>query len=327
MIVKIFKSNQIYVYAFIPLVLVALRWPTLTGPPPFTPSGQLPFLQDFFAWLSDYPWLSLLLGVVTITYQAYLISEIANEHRLLHYSSNLAAFILAISYSVFAPQDWFSPVILANLFSVLALKRITGIVHQGGIHGTLFRVGVYISLASLIYLPSVFMMLILFYDLAIIRTFKWREYAIPVIGLFTPFIYFLIYYYLSAETEIFINYFIEPKTFLSILEFKFINWIPSIITSIIVVMSLGYLISSGQKRTVRENNVFKVIVITFLVSLLLSFVYSKDFMSATALMWPSATLLMSYFLLGLNRKWIQEGLVYILLLSIVFRDIITIMGN
>ena len=131
MIVKIFRTNQVYIYAFIPLVLLILRWPVLIEDAPFTSSGQLPFMSDFFAWLSGYPFLSLILGMVAITYQAYELSELCNEHRLVPYSSNLTAFILAISYAVFAPHLWFSPGILANVFLVLSLRRILNILHQG----------------------------------------------------------------------------------------------------------------------------------------------------------------------------------------------------
>ena len=326
MIVRLFKTNQIYIYAFIPLVLLALRWPVLYGEPPFTPSGQLPLLSDFFAWLSDYHFLSLFLGIIAISYQAYELSEVSNEHRLVHYSSNLVAFVLAICYAIFIPHLWFSPVIMANVFVILSLKRILNIIHQGNIYGNLFRIGIYIGLASLLYLPSIFMLLILFYDLAIIRSFKWREYFIPLVGLITPYVYVLSYYFLNDQSEIFFNYFIEPKTFLSFLEMIWINWLPSIILAAILFASFAYLISSGNKRTVRENNLFKVITATMGLSLLLSVIFSKDFMSATVMMWPSVSLIITYFLLGLERNWLRESLVYLLLVAIIARDILGVLG-
>jgi hypothetical protein len=325
MIVRIFKTNQVYIFAFIPLVLLLLRWPALIGEAPFTSSGQLPFLTDFFAWLSGYAWLSLLLSIVAITYQAYILSDIANEHRLLPYSSNLYALILALLYSVFSPQDWFSPAIFANVFSVLALKRIMDIFHQGGIQGNLFRAGIYIGIASILYLPSTFMLLILFYDLAIIRTFHWREYVIPVLGILLVYIYLLAYFFLRTETEIMANYFMEPKTFLTFLDFKLINWMPAMVVIIITALSFIFLLTTGSKRTVRQNNLFKVVGITFVMTFALSMIYSKDFMSATTLIWPSLTMVTTYYLLGIKKKWMVESLVYLLVISILFRDLWTLL--
>lgn len=326
MIVRIFKSNQTYIYFFIPLVLFALRWPALISDPPFTPSGQLPFLTDFFAWLTNYPVLSLLLGITAITFQAFILSETVTEHRLLPYTSNMTAFILALCYSIFAPQSWFSPVIFANVFCVLALKRILDVFHQGYITGNLFRAGFYVGLASLLYLPSVFMLLILFYDLLLIRTFHWREFVIPLIGLITPYIYFLIYYFFKSDAVILFNYFLEPKTFLSFLELRLIYWIPSILALVLIALALIYLFLSGQKRTVRQNNLYKVIVVTFVAAFFLSLIYSKDFMSATALLWPSVAIVLTYFLLGLKRKWVQEVLVGALITFILIRDILTVLN-
>ena len=322
MIVRIFKTNQVYIYAFIPLVLFALRWPVLVHDAPFSPAGQLPFLTQFFAWLSTVPVYSLLLGVICITYQAYVLSELCNEHRLLPFSSNLTAFLLAISYSVFAHHNWFSPVIFSNLFSVLALKRILNIYQQGDIQGNLFRASLYISLASIFYLPASFMMLVIFYDLYTIRTFNWREYVIPLIGFLNPLIYLWAYFFLRQETDIFFNYFIEPKTFLSILNFNFLNWSASLIMLLILLFSLVFLLTTNSKRTVRQNNLFKVISATLFLSILLSILYSKDFMSASALIWPSLSIIVTYFVVQIERSWIREGIMYLLLFSIVARDFV-----
>lgn len=324
MIVRLFKTNQVYIFAFIPLVLLFLRWPVLAGDAPFTSSGQLPFLTDFFAWLSLHAWLSLILSIVAITYQAYVLADIANEHRLLPYSSNLYALILALFYSVFSPQDWFSPAIFANVFSVLALRLIMDIFHQGGIQGNLFRAGIYIGLASMLYLPSTFMLLILFYDLAIIRTFHWREYVIPVLGMILVYLYLLAYFFLRSETEIVVNYFMEPKTFLSFLDFNLLNWLPALVVVMMSIMSFIYLLTTGSKRTVRQNNLFKVIGINFILTLILSLIYSKDFMSASTLIWPSLTVVVTYYLLGIKKKWMLESIVYLLIISIIARDILSL---
>ncbi len=320
MLVRFFKSNQVYIYAIIPLVLLVLRWPVIISEPPFTPSGQLPFLADLLTWLSGQTYLNMILSAICITYQAYVLSEISNEHRLIPFSSNLVAFILALSYSIFAPHHWFSPVILSNLFIVLAIERIMNIYHQGEIRGNIFRAGIYISIASIFYLPSSFMLLVLFYDLIVIRTFNWREFAISFIAFLVPFVYLWAYYFLVDELEIFLNYFVEPKTFLSILEFKLLNWLPSMIMALALLGALIYLFASTTKRTVRQNNLFRVIIGMFIGSVLISLVFSSDFMSASALIWPGVSLILANFLLNIERAWLKESIVYLLLLFILLRD-------
>lgn len=327
MILRIFKTNQLYIYAIIPMLVLALRWPVFFLDAPFTPSGQLPFFSDFFAWLSYYPWLSVILSAAAISYQAYLLSELMNEHRLLPFSSNLAAFVLTITYSFLAPHAWFSPIILSNIFVVMSLRRILSIYHQGNINGNLFRAGIFIGVGSLIYLPSSFMILILFYDLYLIRTFYWREYVIPALGFIVPYIYMLSYYYIRAESEIFLNYFIEPKTFLTFNDYGFFNWLPLEAGFLLLASSILYLILSGSRRTVRENNQFKVIIAMLIITAILCAIYSNDIMSATALLWPAASVLVTYFLLGIRKKMISEVIVYVLIIVIVLRDWLTVFSE
>lgn len=321
MIVRIFKTNQVYIFAFIPLVVLALRWPTLFGEAPFNPSGQLPFLTDFFAWLSRHAWLSLLLTTAAITFQGFWVSWTANEHRLFPYISNLPSFILVICYSVLTPLSWFSPVIFANIFLVLALKRIADSYQKGEIKTHLFRAGVYIALASILYLPSMYMLLILFYGLAIFRPFKWREYVMPVAGILAVYFWLFSYYFLREETDIFFNYFIEPKTFLMIFAWKLANWLPAIVMGLLIVASMVYLITSGSKRNVRENNLYKVISAMFAVSVALCLIFIRDLVSISALLWPSLSILLTHYLLNIGRNWIREGMVYILIVSIVLRAV------
>lgn len=321
MIVGFFRTNQIYVYAALPLLMLLLRWPVLAVDAPFTPSGQFPFLTDFFAWLTLYPWISLILGIAAVNMQGYVLVEAAAEHRLLPFTSNLTAFVLVLCYSVFQPHAWFSPVIFANYFSVLALRRILDIYHQGRVRDSLFRAGIYISLASLLYLPSVFMMAILFIGLSISRTFQWREYVIPVIALFTPYLFLFLYYYLRSESVIFINYFIEPKTFLDILEYSILNWLPCALMVALLVISFVHLLMTDHLRTVRQNNLYKVIASAIGLGMVLAFLYSRDLMSAAALIWPSASVVLTHCLLSIRRKWLAETLVALFLLVVVLRDI------
>ena len=133
------------------------------------------------------------------------------------------------------------------------------------------------------------------------------------------------FYFLRGESDIFFNYFIEIKTFLSFLEFEIINWTPCIIMIIISAFALSNLYITNHKRTVRENGLYKVIVVTFILSIILSLVFSKDFMSASGLIWPSLNIILVQYLLGMKRKWIQEGLIYILLTAIIVRDLMSVL--
>ena len=166
------------------------------------------------------------------------------------------------------------------------------------------------------------MILIVYYGLGIIRTFNWREFAIPIIGLITPNIYVMAYYYFNGEAEVFFNYFIEPKTFLTFLEFNWVNWLPGMIISIWALFSVFYLLTSGRKRTVRENNLYKIIGATLVMAVFLGLIFHKDFMSASGLVWPALALILTYQTLGISRRWIQEGIFYLLLMAILSRDIL-----
>jgi len=322
MIVRIFRTNQIYIFAFVLLVLLILRAPSIYNVAPISADGYFPVIEQVFIFLNTWPILSYLLGITLILFQGVIISGIGGENQLFIQNSNLPAFVLALMYSMVSQLNWISPSLVASTFLVLALKQIISIYNQKSVDGEVFRTGILIGLASLFYLPSIGMFVVLFYNLSIFRTFHWKEYVISIFGVMSIYFYVLSYYLLTDQVELLITDILQPELYFNFISPNWIQWSLYSIFIILILFSYGILMNTIQKRTIRINNVYKVLSIFFFTPALFAVFFLSDLLSILILILPPFSIIISNFLLNISRKWIGEFVIYIILILIVLREVI-----
>lgn len=322
MIVRIFSTNRIFIIAFIPLVLILLRFSTFIQPFDVSTEGMLPWCSDIFRFLEHQAVLSHLLSAILITIQAYFLARISDDERLFERTSNLPAFVLALSYSALPEFHVLSPALVANVFLVLALRRILQIYNQASVRALVFRAGFYIGLASLFYKPSAAMYILLVYQLNTFRTFNWREMVIPLLALLVPLFYLSSWYYLTGEMNVFRDWMFTHVAFLTFSDFQFWSWPAFALFLFLTGMAFFHLLSTGSRRTIRLNNLYKVLSASALIFLLMLLTRPPDVYSVFLLTLPSLCVIQSNYILGIRRNWLRELLAYALVLSIIGREIL-----
>ena len=83
-----------------------------------------------------------------------------------------------------------SPIVISNLFWILALKQLFNIYSQVPCKRQVFNATVLMLFGGLFYFPSLLMVALVWVALKILRPFVWREWVIP----FFAFIVFGVYY-------------------------------------------------------------------------------------------------------------------------------------
>lgn len=321
MITRVFSTNRVYIFAFIPIVLLILRAGSVFNAPPVLESGQLPWISELFSYANQIPGLNLILTVVIITIQSYYLARICDQQHLFQHSSNLPGFILAINYSLFYAHHYLSPVLVANLFLILALQRILSVYNQATVAPVLFRAGLYIGIAAVFYKPSMFFFLIITYQLVVFRTFNWREHLVPFLAMIIPVLYLYSYYFLLDDNTSMYNWLILEQGFFIWDNSGVLFWLAPIAALLMTLMALAYIFSTSLKRTIRINNLYKVLFITFALSGLLILVFQKDIYSVLMLCLPALSIMQAYYLLGVNKSWVRESMVYLLIGFILIREL------
>ncbi len=185
MLVKYFRQNQPAILLLL-LPLVLLLWPGagahVAAPVDAVPSG-MPLFIVLRAMFTSLPWTLPVLGIVLVIGLSMQVTFTANESDLFERRNHLPALLLPLLLAFF-PQGLMPHPALAGMpFVLWAMRRFWASQGQQRVLGPLFDAGSLIGFAALFHLPYVFLVVVLWASLAVMRPFHWREYALPVMGM------------------------------------------------------------------------------------------------------------------------------------------------
>jgi hypothetical protein len=132
-----------------------------------------------------------ILSFIILFSQATLLNIICNYHKMLPHSNYLPGmcYILVTSFL----PDWghFSAPLLINSIMIWSWYRMVALYNNHTPITSIFNIGVFLGLATLLYIPAIAFLLLLFFALLIMRPFRIQEWFVGFIGFTSPY-YFLI---------------------------------------------------------------------------------------------------------------------------------------
>jgi hypothetical protein len=185
-----------------------------------------------------------------------------------------------------------------------------------------FDSGIYIAIASLIYLSILPWIFIVFIALFTFRKFDSRDYLSAIVGLLIPFSMLAFYYYWSNNMAGFFEFF-KPIQSNGVKLAMFTNradYLPLIPLVLTILLAGHRLVENFYKNIVHVRKCFQVLAANLLV-VLFSFYIRPSFgiHHFLLLAMPLAILLSYYFLVSTNTR-IAEGLIWLFFVtSIVFQ--------
>ncbi len=189
MLVRSFRQNQPAVL-FLLLLVVPLLWPGgLSGEAYALArlSAGMPLARLLAQLLALAPWVSWLVGVLFTLGCALLLDKLANDTELFDRRNHLPALLFPLMLAL-APQGmWVGPAFLGLPFVLWAFARTWSIQGRTTSIGPLFDAGLLLGLAALCYFPYIFLVVVVWASVAVMRPFQWREYIVPFVGLLVPY--------------------------------------------------------------------------------------------------------------------------------------------
>lgn len=186
MLVNYFRQNQpVVLFALLPLVL--LLWPGAAAPPWETlalePSG-MPLYHAFRSLCPPGSWSLHVLGLLLVLGVALQLNYTMNASELFARRNFLPALLLLVLLSLFTRGLAPEPALVGMPFVLWAIRRLWASQGDHRVIGPLFDAGLLIGLAALCYLPYVFLVVVFWSSISVMRPFHWREYLMPVLGAF-----------------------------------------------------------------------------------------------------------------------------------------------
>ncbi len=202
MFLKFFKSGQPALLFFIPVLSVLIWLKYFIIPQPVLMSFE-PNPMPLYGWieslLKNQIILSKLITLTLLIFTALWISRLNTKFILLQRRTYLPAIIYILLVSTYLPLQQLSPVAFAAVFLVLSIEIMFDTLKKEGLALEFFMAAFLVSIASLFYARSAFLMLVVWTSLAILRPIRWREWVFTILGFLTPYVFLFAWYYLSGQ--------------------------------------------------------------------------------------------------------------------------------
>jgi len=132
-----------------------------------------------------------ILSFLILFSQATLLNSICNYHKMLPRASYLPAMCYILVTSLLPDWGHFSAPLLINSIMIWCWYRMVALYNSPNPVTAIFNIGLFLGLATLLYMPAIAFLILLFFALLIMRPFRIQEWFVGFVGFTSPY-YFLI---------------------------------------------------------------------------------------------------------------------------------------
>jgi hypothetical protein len=157
-------------------------------------------LHVLMSFFGDKPVFFSLLTFLLLFTQATLFNRICNHQKLFPRPNYLPGMTYILVTSLLPSWNYFSAPLLINSLMIWAFYRMATLYNN--IHrpdGAIFNIGMLTGIVTLLYLPAMAFLLLVFFALIIMRPFRLREWFIGLFGFTSPYYFLFIALYLTNQ--------------------------------------------------------------------------------------------------------------------------------
>lgn len=327
MLIGFIKHNRAVSIVLLPIALILLWIYGFVNPVMPHTGHAAPLYNLLITGIGNHPFIITLISFLLIFCEALLINYIVEKNEIIDTTTYLPALVYIILMSLQPEMFSLHPIIIANLFILLALHKLMQTYRKETAYSEAFDTGFFIALACLFYIPSIVFILLLWIGLIIIRPFIWREWAISLIGFILPWTYLIFAYFWTEKLDmlqydaLYYTLIVPAKSF-STIHFSFPEYMQVFLLLIAAFFTAGRFSRDFTKGTVRLRSNLSVILYFFIFSvfsIILAPEYSIAYLSFLSI--PFSILFSSYLLFA-KREWVAELLFILLIISVFINQFI-----
>ncbi|MBL4667717.1 MAG: hypothetical protein JKY30_00435 [Flavobacteriales bacterium] len=312
MLIGVFKSNQKVVSVLVIILSIFLWIPSFwLDTNEVLKINNLPFYLN--QGVISFTISSLLIGI-----QGVYLNYIVNEFKLLVNRTSLPGLFFVVFNAGISLILVFTPIIIVNTLIIVVVHSFFLVYNKDNAFGLSFNVGFVLSIASLIYFPSIVLFPLFWFVLLYLKSPNWRDFIISILGFLVPVIFYISYYFINSNLEMLIglkyNYQIFSTDFTN--DKSQIGFIFFYVVFVLGVMAVANTIKtiSTQIVSVRKN----ILILAGLAFLLIiTWCLTADAIAVYILITIPIAVFFAIFFNNIKRKWLAELLFTCLLGSII----------
>ena len=319
MILKLYKSNQTPVLFALPLVAILLWLPSMLHPEVVEFQGESPLFAYFNNSMS--PLMGQVVSVIIVLISAFVINHVINTNDIFDRNTFLPALFYVLVMGSLKENHVFSPVVISNLFVLLALRRLFSMYRQLPCKQEVFDASVFLLIASLFYFPVIILFPLVWVALSVLRPFVWREWVLPFISFLLVAVYLATVLFWKGQLsdwKLFTNITVGQYRYF-VFELHWTFYIAFAFLAITIVLS-GYNMSkmiNASSIRFRKLSTFSMYIISlFIVQMIIEKLLLKNELYTLLGAIPLSFLLTFYFH-NAKKEWLSGTLFYSILIIIV----------
>ena len=194
MLLRIFKYNTTAGYLLIPLLATVAWLPSLLSDSyqqlalDLNPMPLYELLADYITHHSLW---SRIIAMLLLMVNGFYLIRLNNKYLFIRVRTLLPAFFFIFLVSSFPSLHRLNPALIAMLFLFSAVDRLLASYKTERLSYSFFEASFLIGVGSLFYFNLIGFIVIVWIALLILRPVIWREWVFSILGLATPWVFFL----------------------------------------------------------------------------------------------------------------------------------------
>ncbi|HSZ33465.1 MAG TPA: DUF6427 family protein [Puia sp.] len=142
-----------------------------------------------------------ILSFIILFAQATLLNSICNYHKMLPRANYLPGMCYILITSLLPDWGHFSAPLLVNSILIWCWYRMVALYNSPSPISSIFNIGVFLGFATLLYIPAIAFLLLLFFALLIMRPFRIQEWFVGFIGFTSPYYFLVLILYFTHQLQ------------------------------------------------------------------------------------------------------------------------------
>jgi hypothetical protein len=309
-ILKIFQSTQPLVLLLLPIIMIFFWFSGFTNPNLVT----IDHTSYLFKLIEpNNPSLNKIIAFSVIIITGISLNSIINSTDFFDKNTYLPALLYVVFMSGVPQFQQFHPIIISNLFWVLAYRRFLKVYGQVSCKSEIFDASLFVFIGAAFNYPSgVFLILLPWLVLIIFRPFVLNEYLMPIFALILISLYIFVSEYIFKVKLFDIRELIVFESE-STIDVK-MNWSHYVLYSILIILFVFSFYQIRHKllrSTIRYRKLINTLGMFVLIVVGIIIIEHWNFTNDSVILFSAVplTVMFSFYFFYTNNRWLS-GLIF-----------------
>ena len=280
----------------------------------------MPLYQYVAGVLGENKLISIGIALLFVIIQSFLLIRINVKYILIQQRTFLPALLYIILSGYFPGLHNLNEGLIASFFMIFTIEFLMKSYKTNPNSYNFFMAGLMLGIGSLFYAPLLYFIVFVWITTTFLRSFYWREYVFPVLGIITPYVFYFAWL-IQKELNI--------PDFLTLIREQLFAGYPSLDINLIYKIFTAYLLifiligsvfmfRVFQFKKNYQRKFFLIMFWLFVLTILIGLIFSGFNTSLNYIVSIPVSYLLTNYLINCRKNLANKSLFYILILGSIF---------